>query len=125
MPTNYKMDSDPDEEESDDESKPKHAIPRWASSMNLKNFFEVIETYQRIYKNEIYFFLEHVRQAPLVMQQYIPMRTVLRYFDSKKCTPDLRELFTGIDPKKLKRSSSAIWKTPPRFSMMNQSIIQD
>ncbi|KAL7298361.1 hypothetical protein TKK_0008703 [Trichogramma kaykai] len=99
MPTNYKMDSDPDEEESDDESKPKHEIPRWAT--------------------------KHVRQAQLAMQQFVPMRSVLRYFDSKKCTPDLRELFTGIDPKKLKRSSSAIWKTPPRFSMMNCSIIKD
>lgn len=34
-PSNYKIDSDPDEEESDDESKPKHKIPHWASSMIL------------------------------------------------------------------------------------------
>lgn len=35
VPCNYKMDSDPDEEESDDESKPKHQIPAWASSTIL------------------------------------------------------------------------------------------
>lgn len=70
-------------------------------------------------------FLEHVRQAQLAMQQYVPMNVVLRFFDAKQCTPDLRELFHGIDPKKLKRSSSANWKTPPRYSMMNCSIIQD
>ncbi|XP_011498846.1 PREDICTED: inner centromere protein A [Ceratosolen solmsi marchali] len=96
---NYKIDSDPDEEESDDENKPKHQIPPWAS--------------------------KHVRQTQLAMQQHIPMKFVLKFFDAKKCTPDLRDLFQGIDPKKLKRSSSAIWKTPPRFSMMNCSIIKD
>ena len=50
------------------------------------------------------------------------MKIVTKFFDTKKCTPDLRELFTGIDPKKLKRSSSAIWKTPPRFSMMDSVL---
>ena len=39
VPTNYKIDSDPDEEESDDERKPKHPIPLWASSKkNIKRF---------------------------------------------------------------------------------------
>ncbi|KAJ8670303.1 hypothetical protein QAD02_001562 [Eretmocerus hayati] len=99
VPCSYKIDSDPDEEESEDESKPKHQIPSWAT--------------------------RNVRQTQLAMQQYMPMKLVLRYFDAKKCTPDLRELFTGIDPRKLKRSSSAIWKTPPRYSMMNCSIIKD
>ncbi|XP_016840424.1 inner centromere protein A [Nasonia vitripennis] len=98
-PCNYKMDSDPDEEESEDESKPKHQIPYWAS--------------------------KNARQPQLAMQQHVPWRTVLRFFDAKKCTPDLRDLFQGIDPRKLKRSSSAIWKTPPRYSMMNCSIIKD
>ncbi|XP_014218461.1 inner centromere protein A [Copidosoma floridanum] len=96
---NYKIDSDPDEEDTDDECKPKHQIPQWA--------------------------LKNIRQAQLAMQQCIPMGSVLKFFDAKKCTPDLRDLFKGIDPKKLKRTSSAIWKTPPRFSMMNRSIITD
>lgn len=29
-PTNYVLDSEPDEDESEDESKPKHIIPYWA-----------------------------------------------------------------------------------------------
>lgn len=36
VPSSYKIDSDPDEEDSDDESKPKHEIPTWASSTFVK-----------------------------------------------------------------------------------------
>ena len=92
-PTNYILDSEPDDEESDDESKPKHVIPHWAQP--------------------------HVRKAQLAMQRYIPEKFVFRFFDSRKCTPDLTQLFQGIDRSKLKRTSSAIWKTPPRYSMMD------
>ena len=92
-PTNYILDSEPDDEESDDESKPKHLIPHWAQP--------------------------HVRKAQLAMQRYIPEKFVFRFFDSRKCTPDLTQLFQGIDRSRLKRTSSAIWKTPPRYSMMD------
>lgn len=52
------------------------------------------------------------------MQRYIPQEIVYKFFDTRKCTPDLTELFHGIDRNRLKRTSSAIWKTPPRYSMM-------
>ncbi|XP_015436770.1 PREDICTED: inner centromere protein B-like isoform X2 [Dufourea novaeangliae] len=91
-PTNYILDSEPDEDESDDENRPKHAIPHWAQP--------------------------HVRKAQLAMQRYIPERAILKFFDSKKCTPDLTQLFQGIDRSRLLRTSSAIWNTPPRYSMM-------
>ncbi|XP_076300934.1 inner centromere protein [Lasioglossum baleicum] len=91
-PTNYVLDSEPDEDGSDNESNPKHAIPYWAQPQ--------------------------VRRGQLLMQRYIPTKSVLRFFDSRKCTPDLTELFQGIDRSRLKRTSSAIWKTPPRYSMM-------
>ncbi|EFN78802.1 hypothetical protein EAI_14357 [Harpegnathos saltator] len=90
--TNYVLDSEPDDDESDDESRPKHEIPYWAQS--------------------------HVRKTQLAMQRYIPEEIVYKFFDTRKCTPDLTELFHGIDRNRLKRTSSAIWKTPPRFSMM-------
>ena len=92
-PTNYILDSEPDDEESDDESKPKHVIPHWAQP--------------------------HVRKAQLAIQRYIPEKVVFRFFDTRKCTPDLTQLFQGIDRNRLKRTSSAIWKTPPRYSMMD------
>ncbi|OAD55998.1 Inner centromere protein A [Eufriesea mexicana] len=91
-PTTYILDSEPDDDESDDESSPKHVIPYWAQS--------------------------HVRKAQLAIQRYIPERAVYKFFDTRKCTPDLTQLFQGIDRSRLKRTSSAIWKTPPRYSMM-------
>ncbi|XP_047346746.1 inner centromere protein A [Vespa velutina] len=91
-PVNYILDSEPDDDDSDDESKPKHVIPYWAQP--------------------------HIRKAQLAMQRYIPDIAVYKFFDTRKCTPDLTELFIGIDRNRLKRTSSAIWKTPPRYSMM-------
>lgn len=91
-PVNYVLDSEPDDDDSDDESKPKHVIPHWAQP--------------------------NVRKTQLAMQRYIPDIAIYKFFDTRKCTPDLTELFIGIDRKKLKRTSSAIWKTPPRYSMM-------
>ncbi|CAL1689103.1 unnamed protein product [Lasius platythorax] len=89
---NYVLDSDPDDDQSDDENRPKHEIPYWAQP--------------------------HVRKAQLAMQRYIAPEIVYKFFDTRKCTPDLTELFHGIDRSRLKRTSSAIWKTPPRISMM-------
>ncbi|XP_018352102.1 PREDICTED: inner centromere protein A-like isoform X1 [Trachymyrmex septentrionalis] len=95
---NYVLDSEPDDDESDDESKPKHEIPYWAQA--------------------------HIRKAQLAMQQYIPERIVYKFFNTRKCTPDLTELFHGIDRNRLKRTSSAIWKTPPRISMMEPEFVE-
>ncbi|XP_063982983.1 inner centromere protein A [Diachasmimorpha longicaudata] len=91
-PQAYVLDSDPDDDESDDESRPKHPIPHWARA--------------------------DVRRAQLEMQQFMPVDVVLKFFGAKKCTPDLSELFVGIRNERLKRTSSANWKAAPRFSMM-------
>ena len=96
-PTNYILDSEPDEDESDDESRPKHVIPYWAHPQ--------------------------VRKSQLAMQRYIPEGAVYKFFGSRKCTPDLTKLFQGIDKSRLKRTSSAIWQTPPRFSMMGSEML--
>ncbi|KAL0125200.1 hypothetical protein PUN28_004380 [Cardiocondyla obscurior] len=95
---NYVLDSEPDEDESDDETKPKYDIPHWAQA--------------------------HVRKVQLCIQQYIPETIVYKFFDTRKCTPDLTELFHGIDRNRLKRTSSAIWKTPPRISMMETEFVE-
>ncbi|XP_012254291.2 inner centromere protein A-like isoform X2 [Athalia rosae] len=92
-PSSYKLDSEPsDDDASDNESAPKHAIPAWATAQ--------------------------VRRNRLAMQEHIPVYEVHRYFNSKQCTPDLSKIFKGIDKRQLQRTSSAIWKTPPRYSMM-------
>ncbi|XP_074030321.1 uncharacterized protein [Leptinotarsa decemlineata] len=36
-------------------------------------------------------------------------------------TPDLQEIFVYIDPRKLKRTSSAIWRKPPRYTLFTAS----
>ncbi|XP_071645172.1 uncharacterized protein Incenp isoform X3 [Temnothorax longispinosus] len=94
----YVLDSEPDDDESDDESRPKHEIPHWAQA--------------------------HVRKAQLAMQLHIPDTIVYKFFNTRKCTPDLTELFHGIDRSRLKRTSSAIWKTPPRISMMETEFLE-
>ncbi|XP_039313427.1 trichohyalin isoform X2 [Solenopsis invicta] len=96
--TNYVLDSEPDDDESDDENRPKHEIPLWAQA--------------------------HVRKPQLAMQQHIPQTIIYKFFNTRKCTVDLTELFHGIDRSRLKRTSSAIWKTPPRISMMETEFIQ-
>ncbi|XP_011647920.1 inner centromere protein-like isoform X2 [Pogonomyrmex barbatus] len=96
--TNYVIDSEPNDDESDDESRPKHKIPLWA--------------------------LSDIRKSQLAMQIHIPQGIIYEFFDTRKCTPDLTELFQNIDRSRLKRTSSAIWKTPPRISMMETEFVQ-
>ena len=60
----------------------------------------------------------YIRKSQLAMQRYIPERAVYKFFGSRKCTPDLTQMFQNIDRSRLQRTSSAIWKTPPRYSMM-------
>jgi len=66
----------------------------------------------------------HVRKEQLAMQQYVPDAIVYKFFDTRKCTPDLTEMFDGIDRSRLKRTSSAIWKTPSRISMMETEFVE-
>ncbi|XP_018572692.1 inner centromere protein-like [Anoplophora glabripennis] len=40
------------------------------------------------------------------------------FFCRQAQTPDLQEIFEKIDPRKLKRTSSAIWRKPPRYTLM-------
>ncbi|XP_030764342.1 calponin homology domain-containing protein DDB_G0272472 [Sitophilus oryzae] len=43
-------------------------------------------------------------------------------------TPDLKEIFQSIDPVKLKRTSSILWRKPPRYTMMpdlNETTFQE
>lgn len=39
-------------------------------------------------------------------------------FCTKPSTPDLTDIFQNIDPRKLKRTSSAVWRQPPRFTLL-------
>ncbi|XP_063704954.1 histone-lysine N-methyltransferase, H3 lysine-79 specific-like isoform X2 [Culicoides brevitarsis] len=51
-------------------------------------------------------------------QTYISLQLVDKFFSVEPMTPDLKEIFPNIEEKKLKRNSSAVWNTPPRYSQM-------
>ncbi|XP_044263808.1 inner centromere protein [Tribolium madens] len=40
------------------------------------------------------------------------------FFSIQARTPDLQDILENIEPKKLKRTSSAVWHKPPRFTMI-------
>lgn len=54
----------------------------------------------------------------LKLQAMVDTKVVDRLFSVQPMTPDLRILFPSIDAHKLKRNSSAIWRTPPRQSQI-------
>uniref|UniRef100_A0A182J933 Inner centromere protein ARK-binding domain-containing protein n=1 Tax=Anopheles atroparvus TaxID=41427 RepID=A0A182J933_ANOAO len=54
----------------------------------------------------------------LTIQAQIDTKVIDRLFSVQPMTPDLRILFPSIDAHKLKRNSSAIWRTPPRYSQL-------
>ncbi|XP_035898470.1 mucin-5AC isoform X2 [Anopheles stephensi] len=54
----------------------------------------------------------------ITLQAQIDTKVIDRLFSVQPMTPDLRILFPSIDAHKLKRNSSAIWRTPPRISQL-------
>ncbi|XP_040162626.1 eukaryotic translation initiation factor 4 gamma [Anopheles arabiensis] len=54
----------------------------------------------------------------LQLQAQLQSSVIDRLFSVQPMTPDLRLLFPSIDAQKLKRNSSAIWRTPPRHSQL-------
>ncbi|XP_049543174.1 histone-lysine N-methyltransferase, H3 lysine-79 specific [Anopheles darlingi] len=61
---------------------------------------------------------EEQYRKELMIQSKVDTKVIDRLFSVQPTTPDLRELFPSIDAHKLKRNSSAIWRTPPRPSQI-------
>ncbi|KRT79922.1 hypothetical protein AMK59_6890 [Oryctes borbonicus] len=57
--------------------------------------------------------------------KYLDKVVASNFFLLDVTTPDLRDIFEYIDPRKLKRTSSANWKVPPRFTLMPETIEED
>lgn len=49
-------------------------------------------------------------------QSRVTVQAVDDFFSIKPMTPDLQQIFPTIETRKLKRNSSAVWRTPPRYS---------
>ncbi|XP_045454881.1 axoneme-associated protein mst101(2)-like [Melitaea cinxia] len=73
----------------EDEEPPERPIPAWSTSK--------------------------ARRQQLVVQARVPPRLVDRLFSVRAHSPDLREIFPDIERARLKRTSSAVWRTPPRL----------
>lgn len=58
------------------------------------------------------------RRATIREQTYENLNLIDEFFSVQPMTPDLKEIFPTIEAKKLKRNSSAVWNTPPRYSQM-------
>lgn len=63
-------------------------------------------------------FLGYALNDTLKVQHYIWPQLKNTLFCITPQTIDLTEVFQGIDPRKLKRTSSAVWTKPPRFTLM-------
>uniref|UniRef100_A0A034WMZ1 Inner centromere protein A n=1 Tax=Bactrocera dorsalis TaxID=27457 RepID=A0A034WMZ1_BACDO len=58
----------------------------------------------------------HVRGSAIRMQQYWPTKIIDSFFSVQPMSPDLRSIFPNISSHHLKRNSSVLWTTPPRYS---------
>jgi len=56
------------------------------------------------------------REEPIKLQEYVPKHIIDRFFSVQPTSPDLQLIFPTIDAKYLKRNSSVLWSTPPRYS---------
>lgn len=57
-----------------------------------------------------------VRVPAIMMQSHCPTDVIDSFFSVAPTTPDLKQIFPDIDPMHLKRNSSVLWSTPPRYS---------
>ncbi|XP_068144897.1 inner centromere protein [Drosophila tropicalis] len=58
----------------------------------------------------------HIRGEAIKMQSHAPTDVIDSFFSVAPTTPDLKLIFPNIDPSHLKRNSSVLWSTPPRYS---------
>lgn len=58
----------------------------------------------------------HKRGPYVLKQEYTPSGYIDSFFSVQPMTPDLKQIFPNIDARHLKRNSSVLWSTPPRYS---------
>lgn len=62
--------------------------------------------------------LNEIRYQRVVQQSNLSEQTVDLFFGSKAEEVFLREIFPKIKESRMKRKSSAVWNTPPRYSTL-------
>lgn len=116
LPTDDCYDSD----DPDAEKNKKCTRPLWARSKFLSeqvNLLFIIIIYVILVRLCIYFSDENIFPKLKVME-FTGHKIKNTLYSIRPNCPDLQEIFRNIDPKKLKRKSSAVWKKLPRFTML-------
>lgn len=62
--------------------------------------------------------LSHNRQMRVVEQSKVDTKQIDTFFSVAPLEVNLREIFPQIDEKHLRRNSSAVWNSPPRYSLL-------
>ncbi|XP_072388436.1 uncharacterized protein [Diabrotica undecimpunctata] len=77
------------------------------------------------YQNKKYIKPKWCRDDVLKRQLYVQLKAGEKIkntlFSCQTHSPDLIDIFEKIDPKKLKRTSSAVWKKPPRYTLFSMT----
>lgn len=60
----------------------------------------------------------HNRYAFVMAQSRVSTKITDKFFSVAPHEVDLREIFPQIDEKYLRRNSSAVWTSPPRYSLL-------
>ncbi|KAH8391247.1 hypothetical protein KR215_009631, partial [Drosophila sulfurigaster] len=104
-----------EDDSTDDEGKVSHKrppVPNWSRcEFVLKCLINHSFT-----NNQFFSFAAHVRGPAISMQSHCPTDVIDSFFSVEPTTPDLKQIFPNIDPSHLKRNSSVLWSTPPRYS---------
>lgn len=62
--------------------------------------------------------LSQQRKPYIMAQSKSNTKVIDKFFSVAPLEVDLREIFPKIDEKHLRRNSSAVWNSPPRYSML-------
>lgn len=123
-PEDYGMDQNSDDS-TDDESAPRKPIPSWAEGIKLLTFVHFLFVYMLFELCDLFFFahvfLVFCAGMPLqqtIMKQYYNPVDLYSYFGVPE-PPKLEDIFQRTKPRFFKRTSSAVWHSPPRSHMGN------
>lgn len=108
----YSFDMLHTDDSTDDESRPskkRPPAPQWSRS---KYFHPLCLD---VFPNKCFYnFSETARKPLLAMQSHVDSNVLDTLFSCQPISVDLRDIFPAIDPRKLVRNSSAVWRTPPK-----------
>ena len=110
-PDNYDISDMRSDDSTDDDSRPKKTIPDWARSKSeLMAFLSDCDVTRRIAGAQLKGALAAQHKAKVDTDEIFPPEALLR-------EPDLNAIFTIKRARFDKRTSSAVWKTPPAYYM--------